>query len=130
MRTNGISPKAALAGVVTALGTLATVGVLWLVTGTFDKIELTTALTGLIGALVAFASAYLAPPGDVVKQPVGEASDDLLNPSVVKRLTSHDGYAVIELVFALLLVFVVVFLVTKVSVWFLLLLLFLFLLLA
>ena len=108
MRTNGLSPKAAAAGLITALGTVATVGVLWLVTGTFDKAEITTALTGLIGALVAFASAYLAPPGDVVKPPVGEASDGNLSAKAVKRLTAHDEKGAVEnaLAFACLIVIV------------------------
>ena len=69
MITNGISPKAAAASLVTAGGTLVTVGILWALTGTFDKAELTAAITGFVGALVAFVAGYLAPPGDVTAAP-------------------------------------------------------------
>lgn len=65
LETQGVSPKASAASLVMALGTLATVLVLWLVTGDFDKAELTAALTGFIGAGATFAAAYLAKPGDV-----------------------------------------------------------------
>lgn len=69
--TEGISPKAALAGAVPALGTLLTVLVTGFVTGEFDRTEEVEAITGLLAALVAGLSAYLGSPGDVRYKPPG-----------------------------------------------------------
>jgi hypothetical protein len=72
--TQGISPKAALAGIVPAIGTILTVIVTGFITGEFDRTEEVEAAVGLIASMVAAASAYLGSPGDVryktVKQPI------------------------------------------------------------
>lgn len=82
--TEGLSPKAVLAGVIPALGTVAAVLVQWAVTGEYDRAELVTSLVGLSSAGLAALSAYLAAPGAVKERVVGPASDDLLPAGVPK----------------------------------------------
>jgi hypothetical protein len=65
-RTRGLSPKALVAGLVPALGTLVAVGVEWVATGALDRLELATAASGAGTALLTFLAAWAAGPGDVV----------------------------------------------------------------
>lgn len=94
-RTEGVSPKTILAGVIPSVITVAAVVIQWVVTGEFDRAELATSLTGFVTALGAAAGAWAASPGVVtVKATVGAASDDVLlaDPDVRERLTrSTDG---------------------------------------
>jgi hypothetical protein len=69
-KTQGLSPKTILAGVLPAVVTLIAVVVQWAVTGEFDRAELVTAIMGLVTAASAALGAYLADPGDV-RYPAG-----------------------------------------------------------
>lgn len=100
--TKGTSPKAILAAALPAIGTVLAVLILWVVTGEFDKAELATSLTGLVGSLTAGFGAWLGNPGTVVVDPaqnpqiqqpqspedaevpadVGPASDSLLEDKI------------------------------------------------
>jgi hypothetical protein len=75
--TQGISPKAILAAATPALATLIGVLVAWAVSGEFDRLELTAAVTGLSASVLAFAGAYKGAPGNVPSSIV-VASDDVL----------------------------------------------------
>jgi hypothetical protein len=48
-QTSGLSPKAILAGLMPALGTVVAVLIMGAVTGEFDRLEVATALTGFSG---------------------------------------------------------------------------------
>lgn len=97
--TVGTSPKAVLAALLPAVGTVLAVVVQWLISGEFDRAELVTSLSGLIAAAVGGFGAYLGSPGTVnVPVPgttaaaiVGPASDDLLPPEAVEKLTGPEG---------------------------------------
>ena len=82
-RTDGISPKAKLAGLLPAISAILAITVQWAVTGEYDRAELVTSLTGLASSAVAFLGAYLGAPGAVTEVP---ASDDLLPVDVQKKL--------------------------------------------
>lgn len=60
-----ISPKAILAAALPALATLAAVLVQWVVTGEFNKPELTTAIVGVVSSALSGLGAYLGAPGQV-----------------------------------------------------------------
>jgi hypothetical protein len=60
-----ISPKAILAAALPALATLAAVIVQWAISGEFNKPELTTAIVGVVSALLSGLGAYLGAPGTV-----------------------------------------------------------------
>lgn len=64
--TVGISPKAKLATLFSAVATVLAVVIQWLVTGEYDKAELATTIIGVTNSLLAFAGAFLGAPGDVL----------------------------------------------------------------
>jgi hypothetical protein len=75
--TQGISPKAILAGTVPTLATLIGVLIAWAVSGEFDRLELVAAVSGFSAAVLAFGGAYKGVPGNVPSSVV-VASDDVL----------------------------------------------------
>lgn len=85
--TVGVSPKAKLAAVFTALATVLSTIAVALITGAWDTAAIATAVTGLIGTVSAFAGAFIGYPGDVVTA-VGQASDEALSPDVAAKLES------------------------------------------
>lgn len=93
-KTVGTSPKAILAALLPAVGTVLAVAVQWIVTGEYDRAELVTSLSGLIAAAVGGLGAWLGSPGTVEvttseAHPVGPASDDLLPADAVEKLTTE-----------------------------------------
>lgn len=68
-RTVGVSPKAILAAVIPAAGSLIAVAIQWAVTGELDRAELVTALTGFSAALLAGLAAWAGKPGMVDMDP-------------------------------------------------------------
>lgn len=103
-KTEGVSPKTVLAGVLPALGTVFAVLILWLVTGELNKAELAVALTGFSGSAFSALGAWLGSPGTVtvdlpqqggegaaaIPADVGPASDELLPPEAAARLTADE----------------------------------------
>lgn len=81
--TNGISPKVAWPAVA-----LVAIGAALLVLGVVLGDDTMTKLGGGILAASGIAApiGFKAPPGDVVKQPIGPASDDLLSEAAKKHL--------------------------------------------
>jgi hypothetical protein len=65
MKTNAISPKAALAFLYPFLATLAATVSSWIVTGAFSAAEIRVALAGLVASGIAALGAYTGKPGDV-----------------------------------------------------------------
>lgn len=96
VRTCGISPKViagALAGIIVFALTKLAVGV--------DPI-----LEQAINVLAMVAASWLAPPGVVVAEEEGAASDDVLDPAVKDRLR-QEGQGIVEVLLVILLVLVI-----------------------
>jgi hypothetical protein len=110
-QTSGLSPKAILAGLMPALGTVVAVLIMGAVTGEFDRLEVATALTGFSGALFAALGAYFGAPGTVVAQLPSEAwvgpPSDADKVAVRDQLSGEDGRAEAALLVGLLLLAVV-----------------------
>lgn len=75
--TVGISPKARLAALIPAFGSVVAILIQWAITGEYDRSELVTTVTGLSASLLAFLGAWLGSPGVVVADQ-GPSSDELL----------------------------------------------------
>lgn len=96
-KTVGTSPKAILAAMLPAVGTVVAVAVQWIVTGEYDRAELVTSLTGLVAAAVGGLGAWAGSPGTVEvptheapAAAVGPASDSLLPSDVQAQLEATD----------------------------------------
>lgn len=65
MRTNGLSPKAILAFLYPAIGSIVSAVGSWIVTGDFNASEIRVSVAGLGASGLALLGAYIGRPGDV-----------------------------------------------------------------
>lgn len=65
MRTNGLSPKAVLAFLYPAIGSIVSAVSSWIITGNFNDSEIRVAIAGLGASGLALLGAYVGKPGDI-----------------------------------------------------------------